>query len=256
MKRLLATLPLALLGLAPAAAPEPPKANPHADADGQALVAQLLAQTPAQNLTNRGVLKIRAAKGPWREVPVRFQIFATDAGWASVYETGGTNSAAMRLTVTRNAAGALEYRLAQATDGATLVCAGQVLAGAGTMVPFAGSDFWAADLGLEFLRWPTQRLLRKELTRGQSCNVLESLAPTGQTNGYVRVLAWLDIDTGGVVYAEGYDARGKLLKEFAPKAFKKVGGQWELEEMEISNRRTGSRTRIQFNLASETPPAH
>lgn len=256
MKRLLATLPLALLGLAPGVAPEPPKENPNAAADGQALVAQLLAQTPAQNLTNQGVLRIRASKGPWREVPVRFQIFATDAGWASVYETGGTNHGTTRLTITRKGDGAFEYRLAQATNGADLSCVGKVLAGAATMVPFAGSDFWAADLGLEFLRWPTQRLLRKEMTRGQSCNVLESVAPAPQTNGYVRVLAWLDIDTGGVVYAEAYDTKGKLLKEFAPKVFKKVGGQWELEEMEISNRQTGSRTRIQFHLASETPSAH
>jgi hypothetical protein len=255
MKRLLATLPLALLGLAPGVAPEPPKENPNAAADGQALVAQLLAQTPAQNLTNRGVLKIRAGKGPWREVPVRFQIFATDAGWASVYETEGTNHGTTHLTIARKTDGALEYRLAQTTNGACPDSAGQVLAGAATLVPFAGSDFWVADLGLEFLRWPTQRLLRKEMTRGQSCNVLESTAPAGQTNGYVRVLAWLDIDTGGVVYAEAYDAKGKLLKEFAPKAVKKVGGQWELEEMEISNRQTGSRTRIQFNFVSEPATA-
>jgi len=252
MKRLLATLPLVLLGLAPGLAPEPPKINPHADADGKALVAQLLAQTPTQNLTNHGILKTRAGRGSWREVPVSFQIFATDAGWTSSYETRGTNAAVTCLTITRLASGALEYRLAHTTNSACPDSAGQVLAGAGTMVPFANSDFWVADLGLEFLHWPTQRLLRKEMTRGQSCNVLESVAPARQTNGYVRVLAWLDIDTGGVVFAEGYDAKGRLLKEFAPKAFKKVGGQWELEEMEIFNRQTGSRTRIQFDLAN--PP--
>ena len=253
MKHRLATLPLALLALAPGLAPESPKANPRAEADGHALVAELLAQTPTQNLTNHGVLKIRAAKGSWREVPVSFQIFALDAGWMSVYETGGTSNLPTRLTITRKADGTLDYRLAQTTNSAGAESAGQILTGAATMVPFAGSDFWVADMGLEFLRWPTQRLLRKEMTRGQSCNVLESVAPAGQTNAYVRVLAWLDIDTGGVVFAEGYDAKGRLLKEFAPKAFKKVGGQWELEEMEISNRQSGSRTRVQFDLANPLP---
>jgi hypothetical protein len=39
-----------------------------------------------------------------------------------------------------------------------------------------------------------------------------------------------------------------LLKEFAPKSFKKVNGQWELQEMEIRNVQTGSRTRLEFDL--------
>jgi hypothetical protein len=43
--------------------------------------------------------------------------------------------------------------------------------------------------------------------------------------------------------------RDKLLKEFDPKKVEKVNGVWQLEEMEIRNRQTGSRTRIDFNLA-------
>jgi hypothetical protein len=39
-----------------------------------------------------------------------------------------------------------------------------------------------------------------------------------------------------------------LLKEFEPKKVEKVKGTWQLEEMEIRNRQTGSRTRIEFNL--------
>jgi hypothetical protein len=237
---------------------EPPKLNPNAEADGQALVAQLRAQVPAQDFTNHGRLLIRPAKGQGlrRAVPVQFQVFTTGEGWTSVYEAAPTNrEPRVRLTVRRTADGATEYRLgAMANDGSSCD-AGQVLAGAATMTPFAGSDFWVADLGLEFLRWPGQRLLRKEMTRGQSCNLLESLAPKGQTNGYVRVKSWLDIDTGGVVFAEAYDVQGRLVKEFAPKGVKKVNGRWELEEMEISNRQTGSRTRIHFDFAREPAPA-
>jgi molybdate-binding protein len=51
-----------------------------------------------------------------------------------------------------------------------------------------------------------------------------------------------------VVYAEAYDLNGRLVKEFAPKTVKKVQGRWELEEMEIINRRIGSRTRLLFEL--------
>ena len=51
--------------------------------------------------------------------------------------------------------------------------------------------------------------------------------------------------------AEAYDAKGKLLKEFDVKSLKKVNGQWQVEEMEICNVQTGSRTRLEFDLKKE-----
>jgi hypothetical protein len=116
---------------------------------------------------------------------------------------------------------------------------------------FAGSDFWACDLGLEFLRWPVQRLLKKDMARGQSCNVLESLQPEVPNGGYARVVSWLDIDTGGIVLATAYDADGGIMKEFIPKRFKKVNGEWHLIEMRIEDRRSKSRTTILFDIEAE-----
>ena len=118
------------------------------------------------------------------------------------------------------------------------------------MMPFAGSDFRVADLGLEFFHWPEQKVLPNttNLKRGRAYTLLESTNPNSSTNGYSRVLSWIDKETGGILEAEAYDAKGKLLKEFAPKSFKKVNGQWELQEMEIRNVQTGSRTRLEFDL--------
>ena len=118
------------------------------------------------------------------------------------------------------------------------------------LIPFAGSDFWQCDLGLEFLHWPTQKILPKttNLKRGREYALLESTNPNPPTNGYARVLSWIDKESGGILAAEAYDANGKLLKEFEPKSFKKVNGQWELSEMEIRNVQTGSRTRLEFDL--------
>jgi hypothetical protein len=115
---------------------------------------------------------------------------------------------------------------------------------------FAGSDFSLADLGLEFFHWPEQRLLKTEMRRGRSCRVLESVNPRPVPGGCSKVLAWIDLETDGIVHAEACDGAGGVLKEFDPKELKKVRGQWQLEEMEINNRRTGSRTRIEFNLGS------
>jgi hypothetical protein len=116
------------------------------------------------------------------------------------------------------------------------------------MAPFANSDFWLCDLGLEFFHWPAQKILPKptNLVRGREYTLLESTNPS--TNGYSRVLTWIDKETGGPLQAEAYDLNGKLLKEFQPKSFKKVNGQWELQEMEIRNVQTGSRTRLEFDL--------
>jgi len=122
------------------------------------------------------------------------------------------------------------------------------LTGNAAMIPFAGSDFWLADLGLEFFHWPEQKLLRKEVKRSRGCSVLQSTNPNPSTNGYSRVVSWIDNDGGGIVQAFAYDAQGKLLKEFYPTSLKKVNGQYQIQEMEKINDQTKSRTRLEFDL--------
>ena len=247
-----------------------------AEKDGQALAQQLLAQKPEQDSTITGVLKMRDAKGKRTETPVQCRIIVTTNGWQSIYETMPATNApdTVRLTVIHNDAGSPEYRLSrgQAMEPSLAECAltagaqpprGEtqdratreiectILRGDQAMIPFAGSDFWLADLGLEFLHWPEQRLLKKEMRRGQFCNVIESLNPQPGAAGYARVVSWLDLDTGGIVHAEAYDARRKLLKEFDPKEFKKINGRWELREMEIRNVPERSSTRLEFNLEEQ-----
>ena len=86
--------------------------------------------------------------------------------------------------------------------------------------------------------------------------MLESTNPNPATNGYSRIVSWIDNESSGIVQAEAYDFNNKLLKEFAPKSFKKVNGQWEPQEMEIRNDQTGSRTRREFdNFTPTNPPA-
>lgn len=116
------------------------------------------------------------------------------------------------------------------------------------MSPFAGSDFRIADLGLEFLHWPEQKVTGHESRRMRDCTVLESDNPNPSAGDYSRVVTWLDNKTLAIIYAEAYDANDKLLKVFEPKSVKKVNGQWELQDIEIRNVQTHSRTWIRFNL--------
>jgi hypothetical protein len=237
--------------------PSEPASESAAIEEARALVQQLQAMQPAENAVQDGVLRIWEGRKLRSVVPVRCTVRVTPAHWLSVYETFATNAAAnlsptQRLTVTHrpDAPNLYELELCEASGVRSRTLRGEEL-----MTPFAGSDFWIADLGLEFLRWPEQKVLRHEMKRGQSCVVLESRRPGPDTNGYVRVVSWIDRDTGGIVQAEAFDARERKLKEFAPKSFKKVRGQWQLQEMEIRNLQTGSRTRLEFALsASETMP--
>jgi hypothetical protein len=217
----------------------------------RALVSEMLAQRPDQNTTNSGWVTIRDATGKERQIPVRFEITATPTGWESVYEAlpsagraGGT-----RLRVIHSGAQPNRYELViPAAPGATNA-GPQQLTQDQIMAPFLGSDFWIADLGLEFLHWPQQRLLRKEMRHSKSCDVLESINPQPVPGGYARLVSWLMIEQPhGIIHADAYDARGERIKYFDPKSLEKVQGEYQLESMEIRNRKAGTRTIIKFDF--------
>ncbi len=235
---------------------------------GPALAQEILSIKP-ESLTNSGFLKIRDAKGKRTETLVQFRVTVGADNWQNTYMAFAAphpnTNPIVELTIIHTDKKPNEYRLLTSDVFAKPDPPGNsagfvylertnarvsVLEGNATMIPFAGSDFWVADLGLEFLHWPGQRLLRKELRRGQSCAVLESTNPHPAPGAYSRVVSWIDIDTDGIMNAEAYDSKGKVLKEFAIKSIKKVQGQPELKEMEMDNRQTGSRTWIEFDLSS------
>ena len=81
----------------------------------------------------------------------------------------------------------------------------------------------------------------------------ESVDPDGKR--VRRVKSWIDKETGGVLIAEAYDEKNRLLKEFnlSGSSFKKVNGRWHLEEMKIRNVRENSQTVLKFDLPEERP---
>ena len=247
-------LPLPLLPAQPKSelAPPPPLSPAEGEREARKLLDNLLAQKPDQNGTNTGTLKIRDVERHERAVPVRFEVVLGSGRWLNTYQAlPGDGTAGQLLSITHRDGTPNEYLLTSTggTNGAA--DASRKLAGNELMVPFAGSDFWAVDLGLEFLYWPQQRVLKKQMRKNLFCDVLQSTNPSPAPGAYSRVLSWIAVnrpDEIVVVHAEAYDAQGKLLKEFDPKKVQKINGVWQLEEMEIRNRQTGSRTRIEFNL--------
>ena len=256
--------------------PQPRPLDPiEAARQGRELVAEILSQRPAQNFTNSGVLKTRDVKGLRKEIPIEFKILITsETNWFSVYKADLSHDlnsnvwhGLTKLIKIIHVPGRLNQyeatdifccvttnKVSGKTPGIEVGPNGQgtsLLSGAEAMLPFAGSDFWLADLGLEFFHWPDQKLLKSELRKTHLCRVLESTNPQPATNAYSRVVSWIDDESRGILHAEAYDSQNRLLKEFDTKKFKKVNGDWQLEQMEIYNVQSRSRTQIEFNFDSK-----
>ena len=232
-----------LLGLAVAAAwaasagsNEPLPSN----AEGQELASRLRHGWPEEDMAVRGVLKIRERGQPTRHVPVQFFVRQGANSWQAIYNIQSADGiTAEKLVITHTPGTTNRYEYLQG---------GKIDSSPDLFTPLAGSDFWIVDLGLDFLHWPGQRLVETEMRKGRWCRVLESSRPPGVTHGYQRVISWLDKEHGQPILAEAYDARNELLKEFSIGSFKKVDGQWRLEDMKIVNVQKRSRTELEFDL--------
>lgn len=228
-----------------------------AEIQGRQLAWKLLDQRPTENFTNSGILKTRDSKGKTVEVPTTFEITVTKTNWQATYSihkinTNENHAAWTALIVTHPDNKPNQYQFYKVfIEAEQFGPIATNLTGEQTMIPFAGSDFWICDLGLEFLHWPGQKILRGDTARGRLCKILESTNPNPSANGYSRVLCWIDNESLGIVEAKAYDAQNKLLKEFYPKDIKKVNDQWQVGSMEIYNDQTRSHTWLKFDLKAK-----
>jgi hypothetical protein len=208
---------------------------------GRELSTQLRATAPEADFTNSGTLSIRAKPQPLVKVAYTCRVTVTPTNWTSYYSAARGTNVLPGFSVEHHPGQPNLYRDA----------AGKTLPADERNVAFAGSDFWLSDLGLEFFHWPEQRVLRWEMKNHVGCKVLESRNPNALPTGYARVVSWIHDESNGIVLAQAYDAKGKLLKEFRPSELEKVNGQWQVKELEIENVQTGSRTKLVFDLKAE-----
>jgi hypothetical protein len=233
-----------------------------AEIEGRQLAQEILEQVPTKSFHQEGVLRIEPSVKGIAYTPFSLSTFVTNDYWEVRYFAEPTNrsgayvyGASDTLQILHHVGQTNIYSFfhndgyhsaneVPLSDFQTV----RFLSPSQTMSPFADSDFWICDLGLEFFHWPDQKILKHETRRTRACAVLESTNPDPAPGAYSRVDTWIDNETLGPVHAEAYDINGKLLKVFDPKSFKKVNGQWELQDMEIRNVQTGSRTWIKFDL--------
>ncbi len=252
---------------APASLPIAPIADPVKA--GRELASELCAKVPAGNSEFTGVLKITPRDSETRNVPFSCliqvggdKLSPTRGGvgsvggpapaWEAIYRTKAVDGTpAERLQIVYQPGRFNEYFYARGGTAGQPPGELRRLGNEQAEVPLAGSDFWLVDLGLEFLHWPSQRVIKAGMRRSQPCRELESVNPHPSESGYARVVSWvarMDEEALGIIEAKAYDKKNQLLKEFSLGSFKKVEGQWELQDMKIRNARTGSRTWLEFDL--------
>jgi hypothetical protein len=207
---------------------------------GEELARKVRALAPTEDAEFRGVFEIEQPKGGEEIVPVTSQVLVTNEGWRQVYQAK-TPTGVETLTVLHRAGKPSTYTYALPNRESVSVV------GDRATNAFAKTDFALLDLGLEFFHWPKQVLLTREMKKGRGCNVLESRP--ANVSLYSRVITWIDQETSGVLMAEAYDARGKLLKEFEIRKFDRDAGQ--VREMEIRNRQTKGSTRLRFETGAK-----
>jgi hypothetical protein len=219
----------------------PPLSPAEGAREAKALVAEMLAERPEQNSTNVGVLKIRDGESNQRQIPLKIVTLVTPTNWQQIYEASATpSSSAVTFTIIHTAGSPNQYLLS--TSGS----APKHLTPAELMVPFAGSDFWLADLGYEFLHWPKQTVIKNDMRHSRACKVLESINPNASSGGYTRVVCWITVEKPHApVHADAYDA-GRF-KQFDPKNLEKVNGVYQIESVEMRNSKTGSHTVLEFD---------
>lgn len=219
--------------------------------EGKALVADLLRRGPAEDSEIRGLLKIRAPGQPLYEIPVKMTTKVTQNGWHDIYESESVLFHPAEILIIKHEFGrANEYFYAKAT-GNNPPAEPQKISTNSIWQPFAGSDFYLADLGLQFFHWQDHKIVKKEMRKGRSSRVVESINPNPAISEYSRVLSWLDFETGNLIRAEGYDIENRLLKEFNVRKVSREKDRVQVKEIEIRNDRTDSRTRLEFNYEFE-----
>ncbi|HEY3861083.1 MAG TPA: outer membrane lipoprotein-sorting protein [Verrucomicrobiae bacterium] len=245
-------LALAILGLASSfalaeatAAQEP--------ATGPALAGQLCNSIPEDTNTIHGKLIITASGQPARTVPVVCGITVHGDSWETYYDTSATADAgAERLVVVHTPNAPNKYLFARASSpSASLPATAPLSPEEAEATPLGGSDFSAADLGLDFAHWPEQLKLKGQMYLGQPCYVLDSREPSSKF--ITRIESYIDKESNAPIMAAAYDAAGHKVKQFSlhGSSFKRVHGHWRLENMDIRDYRKRSHTELQFDIGDK-----
>jgi hypothetical protein len=224
------------------------------DPQAQALVRQILAQRPGEAFQVQGQVRLRHADRRRTLIPLSYTLLPGEEEWREIYETRAAGLVpAERLVIVHRAGQSNQYLHAQAqADGRFREPV--LLEGPEAAIPFASSDYWLSDLGLEFLHWPEQRMAETQIKMRATrpAIAIESINPNPHPNTYARVVSWIDAEHHIILRAEAFDLNRRKFKTFFLSRFRRMAdGGWFPRELVMENARTDSETRIELHFDGE-----
>jgi serpin B len=107
-----------------------------------------------------------------------------------------------------------------------------------------------ADLSFSVLWWPHSRLVKEEKKINRECHVVD--VPIPGTSETMRL--WIEKKMGMLLEAQTLDGRGKTVRRMRIKSIKKMDGLWVAKDLEVEDKKTGSKTILQItHLTWEDP---
>ena len=206
--------------------------------DGNQLAKTIRNLIPEENVEIRATMEVIERENKRFETEVVIQVEKLGlAQWQTTYKAKRDEDVSEHWRVRREIGQLNRYehkgRLAKRTE---------------ILSSMAGSSFYIADFGMEFLHWPSQTVLKTQRRKSRLCHVLESRNPKPAKGEYHRVVSWVDKETGGILLADIYTAEAKPIKRFAVKGLTKKNGRWQVDEMEMRDTKTRARSRLYFHL--------
>ena len=206
--------------------------------DGNQLAKTIRNLIPEENVEIRATMEVIERENKRLETEVVIQVEKLGlAQWQTTYKAKRDEDVSEHWRVRREIGQLNRYehkgRLAKRTE---------------ILSSMAGSSFYIADFGMEFLHWPSQTVLKTQRRKSRLCHVLESRNPKPAEGEYHRVVSWVDKETGGILLADIYTAEAKPIKRFAVKGLTKKNGRWQVDEMEMRDTKTRARSRLYFHL--------
>jgi hypothetical protein len=212
-----------------------------AEAQGREWAQRLRTVAPEEPSTNHAVLRIRNREGR-RQVPITVITRPGKGRWSVEYRVGGKGAKGdgeiSRIHYSAEGPPTFEARL----EPPGKPWSKDVPAPGDSAI--ANSDFLLRELGMEFLYWPDQRLVGRELSNGRWCQVLESISK--KPEGPASVKSWIDEKLGVVLSAEVYDARKVRLKHFSITQFREQADRWTCSVSMVDDVR-GTKTELAFD---------
>lgn len=226
----------------------PVEIYPEGPEAGHDLVADIISKRPTENAKWNGILKIYG-RGQPLFVQVICETVLSETNWSVIYKTLGTDAIpAEKFAVVFCPNQPNRYFYSRAEKAGGPLGAPKSLSAEEANIPLGGSDFWLSDLAFEFFHWPEQIRHKGQMQRSRPCFVIESLRTNVPAGAYARVVTWVDKESGAPLQASAYGADKKIIKDFEVGSIEKVNGRYEVKNLKMFNRRTHSRTELEFDL--------